>query len=247
MVKRRKVGGRSGKKKWKRASDTQALQLQDLQEARAQVREASKPKSGDKAPLFKIEVQADAGLKKRLDKDRFKRKDREEEVSKTEAKLLRRTEKGLEEQAREPAPSDRLDDAQPKIDVWNENLNIVYKKPVLEGIGKAYEVPKTLKPHGGQSYNPSLEDQTQLMSLVVERGTEEEEKARARSQTRKPKKQLTKRAPVVLPKPRSKAEALMNEEHARAREKKQKERDLAGFDDFVREQRNKQKRRGTRG
>ena len=166
LVKRKKVGGRSNKKKWKRASDTQGLQLNDLQEAKNMVSEKTLSSSKTKrtGPSFKIEILPDAAIQKKLESDRFKRKEYES-VSKTEEKLLKRKERAIEVEA--PKKEKQVDiDVEPAFDIWEEDMNIGFKKPVIKTI-KEVEMPKILKPHAGQSYNPSMQDQTDLMKIIV--------------------------------------------------------------------------------
>lgn len=248
LVTKRKVGGRAGKKKWKKQSDTTNLQLHELEEAKQQVFEQSRKKS--KTPAFIIQTEPDVHAKKRLDKDRFKEKEFPN-TSRTEQKLLKKIEKKEEHSKSVPPPQKTADisrrsDAEAEFDLWAEkpiDLNIVYKKPEIK-LRTDLDMPKVLPPHAGQSYNPSYSDQLDLMKYIVDKGEEKQRVFKTKSekaQERAKKEMLTKRPPQ---KPRTKKEKELLDLHAKQREEKKKEQDYKNIGSLLNQVNNREKKLG---
>lgn len=251
LVKRRKIGGRAGKKKWKRQSNTEGLQLHDLSEARKMISEQTR--KNRKEPSYRIQVEPDLAIKKRLDKDRFKEKFADNR-SKLENQHIKRRQKIIEK--RERAPSAPLqgsklvhakdDDLEAEFDLWDKDMKIIHKKPEIV-TNKELTVPKILKPHAGQSYNPSFDDQLELMKHIVKRGAEKKQLFKTKSDKAQEKirfQGLKKRAPIV--KPRSQKEKEQLDEHAKKRAEKQIEFDNKNLEFYFNETSNKQRKHGRR-
>lgn len=256
LVRRKKVGGRAGKKKWKRSSDTTGLQLHDLKQAKKDVREASRPKST--GPLFKIMVEPDVAVKQKLAKDRFKAVP-VPVTSKAELKILKQMEKTMEKSKAEvetkqsqsapkqAKPTQKRDaDLEAEFDVWGadlKDLNIYHDKPQIK-TKHEIELPKTLKPYAGQSYNPSHQDQLALMKVVVDKAEEKKPTFKSKSdkaQARAVQESLVKRPPQ---KPRTKKEKELFDAHEKQRELKKKEYDSKNIERYFNEAKNKWRKHG---
>lgn len=262
LVKRRKIGGRAGKKKWMKESDTSNLQLYELNQAKKQFAENARPKST--GPMFKIQVEPDAAIKKKLDKDRFKEKTFQT-TSKVEKKLLKKIEKQAKQAEVESTEVDSVgnrsksapqkdlkplkkdQDLEAEFDIWGmepKELDIHHNKPQIK-TKKEVEMPKIVKPYGGQSYNPSQADHLNLMKVVIEKGEEKRNAFKTKSekaQLKAKKQQLEKRPPQ---KPRTKKEKELFDEHEKGRELKRKEYELKNFDRLIREADNKSRKQGS--
>lgn len=264
LVRRKKIGGRDGKKKWKRQSDTSNLQLFNLKEAKMQVAENSRAKSA--GPMFKIQIEPDVEIKKKLDKDRFKAKMNPEFIGKSEKKLLKRIEKheakgdhpstGVEHGdaksksviVKKSEPTKKRDpDLEADFDVWGVDLvdlNIHHKKPEVN-TKNVIETPKVLKPYAGQSYNPSFQDHLELMKVVVNKA--EDKRAIFKSKSEKAEERTKKQALQKRPpqKPKTKKEKELFDEHAKQREVKRKVQDGNNIDRLFREEKNRQRKHGS--
>lgn len=263
LVRRKKIGGRAGKKKWKKQSDTSNLQLHDLKQARKQIIEDARPKST--SPKFMIQIEPDAAIKKKLDKDRFKDQNIREAVGKAEKNLFKKVEKQVkkidddstevehEKEKSKSVPIKKPDDGQKKkdkdieaeFDLWGADLvelDIHHKKPEIK-TKNSIELPKVLKPYAGQSYNPSYQDHLELMKVVVNKAEEKRHSFKSKSDKadEKAKKQNLKKRPPQKPKTQKEKEML--EEHERQRELKRKEYEIKNFDRIMREEQNKQKKK----
>lgn len=260
LVRRKKIGGRAGKKKWKKQSDTTGLQLNDLKQAKRTIAEAARPKST--GPLFKIQIEPDAAIKKKLDKDRFK----EQALvmtSKAELKKLKKLEKVAEKQnevlgetqakVSQSVPKaaslqkPRYRDVEADFDIWGadlKDLNIHHDKPQIK-TKNDLEIPKTLVPYSGQSYNPSHQDQLELMKVIIDKAEEKKAFFKSKSekaQERALKESLAKRPPQ---KPRTKKEKELFDLHAKQREEKKKAYDANNIERYFNEARNKQRKHGS--
>lgn len=251
LVRRKKIGGRAGRKKWAKQSDTTALQLHDLKQAKKAVA-ADRPKSA--APLFKIQIEPDAAVKKKLDKDRFKIQ-APVITSKAELKKIKKLEKAATTQKVEVQPSQSKSvpkagqfdaDIEADFDVWAadlKELNIHHDKPQIK-TKNAVEIPKTLVPYAGQSYNPAYQDQIELMKVIVEKAEEKKPMFKSKSDKAQEKaiqQSLAKRPPQ---KPRTKKEKEEMEAHEKQREIKRKELEAKNIDTYFNEAKNKQRRHG---
>ena len=131
-------------------------------------------------------------------------------------------------------------DLEAEFDLWEEDpklLNIHFAKPEIFS-KKQFEVPKVLKPHPGQSYNPALADHIQLAEKVTKAAEEKVIHPKPKSEARIQAQLLAKRKP----KPRSEKERLQQQEEAKNRGEKEQAYQLKHFDRLMREGLNKEKK-----
>lgn len=263
LVQKKKMGGKAGKKKWMKQSDTTNYQLHELNETKKQFAENARPKST--GPMFKIQVEPDMAIKKKLDKDRFKVQ-AYEATSKVEKKLLKKLEKQKKQVDTESTEVDstgarskstkqqksqttRLDpDVEADFDVWGvdpKELDILHEKPQIR-TRKEIDMPKIIRPYGGQSYNPSQQDHIELMKILVHKAEEKKASYKTKSEKaqERAKLQLSKRAPQ---KAVSKKEKELFDEHDKIREEKRKAYELKHFDHMIGEADNKRRKQGNFG
>lgn len=252
LVVKKKVGGRQGKKKWMKQSDTTNLQHLQLKELKQSFDVKSSNKHKSKEPAFKIQIEPDASVKKRLDKDRFKSADYED-LSKTEIKKVKKIEKSnLEEAKKLPQTPRMMDfynsseaDIEATFDLWTvdkKELKIHHDKPILQ-LGKDIEVPKVLKPYGGQSYNPSFNDQLELMDTLVDKAEIKKRLFKSKSDKAKERtilESLKKRPPVFS----SKKEKSIWLEQQKAKEQKRKLKELENIEEIINRQKNLDRKHG---
>ena len=245
LVQKKKMGGRAGKKKWKRQSNTTGLQLNDLKEVKQMVHDNKK--KATKEPLFKIQIEPDRAIKKKLESDRFKRK-MSQNPSKDEKKLVNKAQKATHHQEVEKAtappkiiPKDQ--DVEADFDIWNVDIRIVHPKPDIK-LRTEISMPKILKPYEGQSYNPSFDAQMNLMKHIVERGEGKQPifKSKSDKALERSIKQLTKRAPQQKAKSRKERQHL--DENERKRVEKLKEKEFKQLETYANEVKNKLKKQG---
>lgn len=236
LVTKKKIGGRAGKKKWSKQSNTDQLQLHELKQTQKNARDLSNKKieKKPKSAGFKIQIEPDQAMKKRLEKDRFKAK-KYELTSKSEIKKARAAEKSLkvlekEKEIKKEIP--KHSDPSTDFDLWGEDLRILHPKPQVKTL-KELEVPTIVTPHAGQSYNPAVDAQLNLMEQIVEQAEEKprifktkSEKAEERDLKALKAGNLAKRAP----KPRSEKERKMMEEHQKQRDKKKAALEAKNFE-----------------
>jgi hypothetical protein len=252
LVRRKKMGGRAGRKKWAKQSDTTALQLHDLKQVKKAIA-ADRPKSA--APLFKIQIEPDVEAKKKLDKDRFKVQ-AHVITSKAELKKIKKLEKVAAAQKAESQPVQsksvpkaiKFDaDVEADFDVWEadlKELNIHHDKPQIN-TKNAVEIPKTLVPYAGQSYNPAYQDQIELMKVIVDKAEPVKPMFKSKSEKAQEKavqQSLAKRPPQ---KPRTKKEKEEMEAHEKQRELKRKELESKQIEEYFNEAKNKQRKHGN--
>jgi len=245
LVVKRKVGGRSGKKKWRRQSDTRNLQAQELKELKETFHQEARKKS--KGPAFKIQVEPDQEAKKKLDKDRFKAKEFEL-TSRAEIKKLKQLEKRPPRTISAPQKAAEAQasaaDLEAEFDLWNDPSKIHHPKPQVH-TNREIEVPRVLKPHAGQSYNPAFENQVQLMEKLVDRAAEKQPVFKTKlqkAQERGKLESLRKRTPVFT----SKKEKELWLEQQRVKEEKRRHQDLENVDVVANIERKKARKQGSR-
>jgi Nop53 (60S ribosomal biogenesis) len=261
LVVRRSIKGKANKKKWRQQSDDTNLQLRELTVAKrdsSKLLEAIRSKSTkDKRQSgslgFKVQTQPEEKIVKKLDKDRFKQS-KYEVTSKTELTKLKKAEKVVEEQTQieagiKPKPQvipikyvkyGAEADLEAEFDLWEEDpklLNIHYARPEIFST-KIFEVPKVLKPHAGQSYNPAYADHLRLAEEVAKAAEEKPIIPKPKSEARKQAQLLEKRKP----KPRSEKERKQLEDEARIKREKEEAYQIKHFDRLTREAANKEKK-----
>lgn len=264
LVRKKKIGGKDGKAKWRKQSDTSNLQLYQLSQAKKEFAENARPKST--GAMFKIQVEPDAAIKKKLDKDRFKEKINLTE-SKAEKSIRKRLDKKMVAQGegdstevdsngarsktvpQKKAPAAIVDpDLEAEFDVWGiepKELDILFNKPQIR-TKKEIDMPKIIKPLPGQSYNPSQKDHIDLMKVVIDRAEIKRPNFKTKSEKaiEKTRKQMLEKRPPQ--KPRTKKEKELMDEHEKQREEKKKEFEIKNFDRLVREADNKSRKQGKK-
>jgi hypothetical protein len=261
LVVRRNLKGKANKKKWRQQSDDTNLQLRELTVAKknsSKLLETIRSKSAkDKKQSgslgFKVQTQPEEKIVKKLDKDRFKQA-KYEQMSKTEAIKLKKAEKVVLEQTQieagiKPKPQvipikyvkyGAEADLEAEFDLWEEDpklLNIHFARPEIFS-KKQFEVPKVLKPHPGQSYNPAFADHVKLAEEVAKAAEEKVILPKPKSEARKQAQLLEKRKP----KPRTEKERKQLEEEARIKRDKDEAYQIKHFDRLMREAANKDKK-----
>jgi hypothetical protein len=240
---KRKIGGRSGKKKWRRQSDTRNLQAQDLKELKETFHQQARKKAN--GPAFKIQVEPDQGAKKKLDKDRFKSKDYEL-TSRAEIKKLKQLEKHVQPSRTTSAPQQApapQTDLEAQYDLWDLQTKIHHPKPQVH-TNREIEVPKIIKPHAGQSYNPAFENQIELMEKLVDRAEEKQPAFKTKSQKAQEKgrlESLRKRPPVFT----SKKEKDIWLAQQKEKDEKRHQKEMENVEAIVNIERKKTKKLGS--
>lgn len=159
-----------GKRKWRTLKATNVVKEVYMQQAKEKLNEMSinpskKLKVGPVESLFTIDTTADS--RKPLDKDRFKKRI-VEPLSKLDTKkvdlLLKRAK--VNPEVLEGKPEQKKEEV---FDLWGDSApKPLRPKPVGRKLRKEIEVPTIIPPHAGQSINPSLGSQKELMELVVQ-------------------------------------------------------------------------------
>lgn len=159
-----------GKRKWrtlKASNDAKAIFMEQAKEHlnNNMINPSKKMVVGPVESLFTIDTTPDT--KKPLDKDRFKRR-LVEPLSKLDTKkvddLLRRAKVN-------PVVLEKPEEVKkPEVfDLWGEAAPAPFKpRPETRKLRKEVDVPTIIPPHAGQSINPSLGAQKELMELVVQ-------------------------------------------------------------------------------
>lgn len=159
-----------GKRKWRRNKSTNPVQDMYLNQAKEVLAEEpsnpiKKLKVDNVTSLFKIDTTPNNKVK--LDKDRFKKR--------IELPLAKLDEKKVEDLVKKAKKDPKIlernninNQENEIFDLWGSEA----KKPLREKPNKKkkheVDVPTVIPPHPGQSINPSLKAQKELMELVVE-------------------------------------------------------------------------------
>jgi hypothetical protein len=214
-------------------SDTDKTVSQDLKQQAAATRDSTKlTKKKPISSLFSINTTANAGTKKRLESDRFKRKIRGETTSLVEEKKINQLAKKLKNQkgASKPAPSPSKKNASNELfDLWGDAPEPVTKKPVIPTNNKHFNIPTLVKPHPGQSINPRPADQQALMEMVV---AQVEKKQDVYREKKLKPSSLTKRRPRTK---KEKAELRFQAEKKLEKEKRRQEHNMLEIGKKMRE------------
>lgn len=227
---KKKIGGKSKKAKWNKLSDSSQVQQKlanDIQETLGESGFGSKRSSKTNlSQMFKIDIKPNQKTKERLEKDRFKKKQQLDMVSKNESKIVKKIIKKIDKKENQ---GKKQDSQAQMVDLWGSEAPHTIPKPVIPTRSqklKNVAVPNILTPHGGQSYNPSMRDQHELMKIVVD-------------QTEKRERKFAKKLQKILIKKKlrikSDAQRKHLEEQARLKEEKRKQKDVKNFDVYVRE------------
>lgn len=54
------------------------------------------------------------------------------------------------------------------FDIWGSDFKPLTPKPILPDTKKTYKIPTLIAPHAGQSINPSIKAQNELMQQIVD-------------------------------------------------------------------------------
>ena len=166
LVERKNLRAKKGKKNWRRNIDVSGLETEiENQKQQAKLEKEAKEQLKNK-PLFYIDEKPDTKRQRTpLDPNRFKKKVKEltpteaKAVSKLQAKLQRKEEVKIAiANARIPNGESIEEDA------WDEEDT----KPNSRAQSDDMRIPAILRPHEGQSYNPTFKAHKDLMELVVE-------------------------------------------------------------------------------
>jgi hypothetical protein len=162
--------------------------------------------SKDVTTLFKIDTQPEN--EKALDPNRFRKRKNRPMAKIDEMKVNKMLRYGIPE---DPKPNkDGL------YDLWgNSSKKPVKAKPVHNNTKKTYHIPALLKPHSGQSINPSLKAQKDLMQVIVDQ-----------VEIKKPERPSKKVIPIEPKKQRPKTKKEAIEFAKRDEQKKAKAQEL---------------------
>ena len=179
MISRKKIA-KKGKNKWQRGIDVSAVQDQIGSEAKAQnlknkVKELQQAKKQKGQALFKVETEPDQDLKKKLDKDRFqKKKTSFPEKLELQIKAMAHNTKRHQKSQPEKKEEKSVEKKGNPLDLWGssatDNSKISKNAARHQAQSKVgtIQVPNILKPHGGESYNPSGDDHMALLKTIVD-------------------------------------------------------------------------------
>lgn len=174
---RKNLRATKGKKRWAKNIDITGL-LNEREEIRQ--REAAEAKVQEKLKQQQQLFYVDSGsntisqkVRQALDPDRFKKKPSKRIQSKHEEKLIRRKAKALQKSEQESAKSTEhsvskhVENNDADLDdLWGEEAPKVKSKIVK--LETDIKVAAVVKPHAGQSYNPSFKEHKTLLNEVVE-------------------------------------------------------------------------------
>lgn len=179
MISKKKIA-KKGKKKVEMRRDASALQEQMAYETKAhnikeKVKKQQELKKSHNEPLFKVDTTADLATKAKLDKDRFKKKqnilpDRLGKQIQKIAHNINKNQNGDSNQkngnteVKKAGPMDLWGTPVPKASELSKNKNRQDSKR-QEGL---IFVPNVLKPHAGESYNPSQDSHNALLQNIVD-------------------------------------------------------------------------------
>lgn len=158
-----------GKRKWRRHKHTNAVQEIFLNQAKEEFSKdpllpVKKLKVGPVTSLFKIDT--NPNTKSPLDKDRFK-KGAPAPLAKLDMKkidaLIKKSHKNPE------ILNNEEEQKKPEVfDLWANPTPTATTRPKHKETKKNLKVPTVIIPHAGQSINPSMKAQKELMKLVVD-------------------------------------------------------------------------------
>lgn len=188
-------------KKWKKklanSNDLKSVN-KEAKEAMLNLRTIKKGKKQPVTSLFTINTDPSKSMQKRLKKDRFKRQLIEGEFSKHEDLEIKKITKKLASSV--DANASKKQEKPEVFDIWDTD-SFVKEKPNVAPNSKKLNTPVLIPPHAGQSINPTLQSQQELMALVVSQV--EKRQGLYREKHLKPiksGKQLTKKQKIHLEK-----------------------------------------------
>jgi hypothetical protein len=218
----KKNTGKKGKKLWAKTVDTkeyvaqiQESAIQASLKSKVQKLIAQKKKENGTSALFKVETNPDEKVTNKLSKDRFfaKKTDMPIELERKIDNLAKKHQRNLSNLTESPAKAKPVKNAG-LYDMWGGPAPVTEpltksamrkSKHTKEGLTP---VPAILKPHEGQSYNPSSQSHYGLLQNVVE----QDEKLEFGVKNPSKVKDLTKRLeqslatrPAVQPKTKKQA------------------------------------------
>ena len=224
-------------KKWKKKIDN-ATDLKELnEEAKEEMQNLRPIRKGKKkavTSLFSINTDPSKSMQKRLKKDRFRRQLVEGEFSKHEDLKVKKLAKKLANKAGEKAPEEKKPEV---FDIWATEAKVT-EPPKFADNSKKLSTPVLVPPHAGQSINPTLQSQKDLMELVVKQvekkqGLYREKKLKpikkAKKLTKKQKVHLERMQKIKAEKEKTKMEnmaPLLTKQRDEAIEKHRKSRNL---------------------
>jgi hypothetical protein len=117
--------------------------------------------TSDVTKMFKIDTVPDHEKEGKLDPNRFKKGMRRPMAKIDELKVNKMLRYGI--------PQDPKPNSGELFDLWGSSTAKPLKaRPVIDETKKTYHIPALLKPHSGQSINPSLKAQKDLMKTIVD-------------------------------------------------------------------------------
>lgn len=202
----------AGKRRWKRQKHQNQLTNHQFEELKNEIQRdgfdhlPTANVSQDVTSMFKIDTLPENERKAKLDPTRFQKKKHRPMAKIDQKKVDKMLKYGIPE---EPKPNkDGL------YDLWGSNTSKPLKsKPVHIETKKTYNIPVLLKPHSGQSINPSLAAQKDLMQTIVNQ-------VEIKRKDHGPKKVIPIAPKKVIPKTKKQAEEFRKlEAQKRAKEK----------------------------
>lgn len=154
----------AGKRKWKRHSHLNKMMDIGMEEIKETIRREgmdNTPKSKMPTDVTKMFV-IDSGdnSKKALDPNRFK--------PKPAGLISKNAEKQINKIIKNGLPDNSHLEKEGVFDIWGSEVKPLTVKPVIPDTKKTYHIPAIIKPHSGQSINPSIKAQHELMQKIVD-------------------------------------------------------------------------------
>lgn len=154
-------------KKWKKKLDNATDMAEQNKEAKEDMQNLRAIKKGKKKPatsLFSINTAPSKSMQTRLKKDRFRRQLVEGEFSKHEDMEIKKLAKKITGKEKKASKKEK----EPEVfDIWGTDTKVT-EKPQVSANSKKLSTPVLVPPHAGQSINPTLQSQKDLMNLVVQ-------------------------------------------------------------------------------
>lgn len=155
----------SGKRRWKRQNHHNQMAAASMNDIVEQVRadgfshQPTNNISKDVTKMFKIDSGPEPNQP--LDPKRFHKGPNQPMALIDQMKVDRMVRYGIPETKKETNDDE-------VFDLWNDAIKPQYTKPAVLVTKKTYNIPVLIQPHSGQSINPSLKAQEDLMKTIVE-------------------------------------------------------------------------------